>query len=106
MTIAQTFPLNRTFRITTAVHGWVGVLGNALDAGAPGVVNVQIAPSPDFEGSFQVVGRSRVSPPPGWTAAETPEAPFVQIPYRRLYVGNVVAEYALSSETLTGNCVI
>lgn len=103
MTIANTFPLDRPFKVSQQVSGLTALLGNVSDAGQPGFISVQIFPSADFEGSFQVLGRSMCNTS---DLPQTPDAPFLQVPYRRVYTDGVVQDYGLVSTTIRGQALI
>lgn len=93
---------NRYNVITATNNGDILPLGPAGTTSFVGTMGVQFAPSLDFVGSFQVLGKIM------GTAADN--APYVPIPYRRVTVvagGSVVAsDYAMVSDPVVPTAMI
>jgi len=104
--VAHIYPIDRAYKVTTLDHGNIGEFGLPTGSGGAtscvGTYLVQIVPSVDFAGSFGVVGRAQGLGIP----SDTESVPFVQIPYRQIYVAGAPVSYTFSTAVLTDACLI
>ena len=88
--------LDRTFGV--ADNGLIRPIGGGGTNGDIGSMHLEFNPSIDFQGDFGVMGKT----------AGVPElvAPFHSIPYRRVTVGGIAADYAIVSDRVTPASII
>lgn len=90
--MATEYPIGRRYRITTADHGLFPTLGNVSDQ-ETGAWHVTFVPDESFVGSIAIVGRAS-----GKDIREDGYG-FGSIPYRRVQVGGVASDNALTTAT-------
>lgn len=91
---------NRRYTLRNQPSDPVLEIGPAGVASQAGIMTIQFTPTLDFDGQFVVVGRCV------GTAAETAQAPFVPIPYRRVSLNNEASDRALVSDPINGTALI
>ena len=106
---ATVFPLDRWFRITPAVSGLIGESGNVTNENDSGVVTYQIVTNdPNFVGSFAPMAAIAGGQPNEFAAAfpSGGTVPYLEVPYRALYLNNAPSDGTLRTDLITGNSLI
>ena len=88
--------LDRTFGV--ADHGQIRPIGASGVNGTVGAMALQFVPSQDFQGSFGILGHI--------AGVTDVVAPYESIPYRRVTVAGVAADYALVSDLVIPSAII
>lgn len=93
--MADIFPANPKFLVTTAQDGQIASYGNVSDENPNGAWTFQFVPTDiNWSGQFAIVART-----PGISTSDT-TVPWVPVPYRRVCLNNVASDYALVSGIL------
>lgn len=98
--MADIFPANRMFTVTTAQNGQVASYGSTSDEDPTGAWSFQFVPDPSFIGSFTIMGRS-----PRVSTSDT-SVPWTPFPYRQVSVNNIAADYSVVSAAISGQACI
>lgn len=91
--------LGRSYKITTADHGNIPMLGNAAE-GCVGTWLVHWVPDLNFTGSLALVGRAYGQP------ASDAVVAVLGVPYRRVNINGVASDYGFDSVALTGPSIV
>lgn len=97
--MASPYPINTRYKITEADHGNILKLGNAAE-GAVGTWQVQFVPDASFVGSFAVLARS------DHKDAHGDAVPYVSVPYRKVFLNDLPADYSLASDIITSGSIL
>ncbi len=100
--MANIFPIDRAFRITSANHGNFAEFGPAGEGSMVGTWLFHWVPDSSFVGALGIVGRAY-----GQKAKDN-DVPFVPIPFAPLNINGVVpaAPFVYISGTIDGNSII
>ena len=98
--MANRYPINRDYTVTTTDNGNTLVLGNTSLGDKAGAWIIEFAPSLGFVGEFQVVARMMGKVPDDDTLG------FLPVPYRVINLNGTASDYAFSTAHLTQPFII